>query len=550
MSETSARSQSVVRFGVFELDLRVGELRKSGVRLTLQQQPLLLLSVLLEKPGELVTREELRKRLWPEDTFVDFEHGLNATVRRLRDTLGDSAESPRFVETIPRRGYRFIVPTNLLAAPTARTERPRDRLRPRWVWASIAVGGALVLGVWGLVRVSVRQASATAVSVRGAAGPLMRLTTGSDLNTEPTVSPDGEWVAYASDRSGEGHLDIWMQRLSGGEPLRITTDAADDREPTFSADGSRIAFRSEREGGGIFVIPAYRGAEASLLVRGEAHGPRFSPDGRWLAYSTGPGRFGADKSLCFISQTYLIPSTGGEATQLLPDFASASWPVWSPDSHHLLLTARRNSTDDPEWWVLALDSRAPVKINGIDVVMGGYRFPVRPWSWTEGNRLVYSTALGGDSWDLWETSIAPGTWTLSTQPTRLTTGANLQAHASIVRGTQVVFASLIQTVNVWSVPLDANAGRVLGAARRVTGASTLQWWPDASADGRRVVFRADKLTTAGLWMKDLQTDNEVLLVSVSIDCGTGHHSRRVARRLPRRREERDDLRSAVIGWRG
>ena len=145
--------------------------------------------------------------------------------------------------------------------------------------------------------------------------------------------------------------------------------------------------------------------------------------------------------------------------------------------------------------------------------MGGYRLPVRPWSWTEGNRLVYSTALGGDSWDLWEASIAPGTWTLSTQPTRLTTGANLQAHASIVRGTQVVFASLIQTVNVWSVPLDANAGRVLGAARRVTGTSTPQWWPDASADGRRLVFRADRLATAGLWMKDLHTDNEVLIVS-------------------------------------
>ena len=88
MSETSARSQSVVRFGVFELDLRVGELRKSGVRLTLQQQPLLLLSVLLEKPGELVTREELRKRLWPEDTFVDFEHGLNATVKTVARHAG------------------------------------------------------------------------------------------------------------------------------------------------------------------------------------------------------------------------------------------------------------------------------------------------------------------------------------------------------------------------------------------------------------------------------------------------------------------------------
>ncbi len=110
MGEASAPAHRLVRFGVFELDLRSGELRKSGARLSLQQQPLQLLSVLLEQPGELVTREELRKRLWPDDTFVDFEHGLNAAVKRLRDTLGDSADSPRFVETVPRRGYRFIAP--------------------------------------------------------------------------------------------------------------------------------------------------------------------------------------------------------------------------------------------------------------------------------------------------------------------------------------------------------------------------------------------------------------------------------------------------------
>ena len=91
-----------MRFGVYELDLHSGELRKSGARLTLQQQPLQLLSALLEQPGELVTREELRKRSWPDDTFVDFEHGLNAAVKRLRDTPGDSADSPRFVETVPR----------------------------------------------------------------------------------------------------------------------------------------------------------------------------------------------------------------------------------------------------------------------------------------------------------------------------------------------------------------------------------------------------------------------------------------------------------------
>src|SRR5215471_13213704 len=107
MNDPSVRSH-VVTFGAFQLDLQSGELSKKGTRVNLQQQPQQLLAVLLEHPGELVSREELRRRLWPDDTFVDFERGLNAAVKRLRDTLGDSAETPRFVETIPRRGYRFI----------------------------------------------------------------------------------------------------------------------------------------------------------------------------------------------------------------------------------------------------------------------------------------------------------------------------------------------------------------------------------------------------------------------------------------------------------
>jgi TolB-like protein/DNA-binding winged helix-turn-helix (wHTH) protein/Flp pilus assembly protein TadD len=102
----------VIRFGVFEVDLRSGHLRKRGVRVPLQEQPFRILARLLEHPGELVTREVLRQDLWPADTFVDFEHGLNAAVKRLRDALGDSAESPRLVETLPRRGYRFIAPVD------------------------------------------------------------------------------------------------------------------------------------------------------------------------------------------------------------------------------------------------------------------------------------------------------------------------------------------------------------------------------------------------------------------------------------------------------
>ena len=99
-------------FGVFELDLVAGELRRSGSRVKLQEQPFQVLALLLEKPGDVVTREDLRNRLWPADTFVDFDHGLNAAIKRLRNALGDSADNPTFVETVARRGYRFLAPVS------------------------------------------------------------------------------------------------------------------------------------------------------------------------------------------------------------------------------------------------------------------------------------------------------------------------------------------------------------------------------------------------------------------------------------------------------
>src|SRR5580704_16544646 len=99
-----------IRFGIFEVDLQAGELRRQGVKVKLQQQPFQVLTMLLEHPGEVVTREEIQKRLWPADTFVDFDRGLNRATNRLREALGDEADSTRFIETLPRRGYRFIAP--------------------------------------------------------------------------------------------------------------------------------------------------------------------------------------------------------------------------------------------------------------------------------------------------------------------------------------------------------------------------------------------------------------------------------------------------------
>jgi DNA-binding winged helix-turn-helix (wHTH) protein len=115
-----APARQVLRFGSFEADLASGELRKHGRKIRLQEQPFQVLALLLHHPGELVTREVLQQRLWPADTFVDFDTGLNSAVKKLRDVLGDSAESPRFIETLPRRGYRFLAAVNGPSGSVAR----------------------------------------------------------------------------------------------------------------------------------------------------------------------------------------------------------------------------------------------------------------------------------------------------------------------------------------------------------------------------------------------------------------------------------------------
>src|SRR5579863_6924218 len=130
----SLQPNSVVRFGTFEVSLQSGEVRKAGLRIRVQQQPLKLLEILLEHPGEVVNREELRSRVWPNESFGDFDQALNIAIGKLRSALGDSAESPRFIETLPKRGYRFIADVSVVHAdarpirqyPVARDRPPRE----------------------------------------------------------------------------------------------------------------------------------------------------------------------------------------------------------------------------------------------------------------------------------------------------------------------------------------------------------------------------------------------------------------------------------------
>ena len=204
-----------VRFGIFDVDPVSGEVRKAGVKLKLGGQPFQVLAILLERPGDVFTREELQKRLWP-DTFVDVDHNLNTAINKIREALGDSSENPRFVETLPRRGYRFIAPTTVNGtAAAAVTHSPENRstsvpksvARTRLLLASGLLGTVMVLVAGGL---GIYRRSETP-------GPppqrtLTRITFDDGLQSEPTWSPDGRYIAYSSDRGGKSNTSCIVLR--------------------------------------------------------------------------------------------------------------------------------------------------------------------------------------------------------------------------------------------------------------------------------------------------------------------------------------------------
>ena len=213
-------TSQVIRFATFEVDLQAQELRKAGLRLKLSGQPFQVLAILLEQPGVVVTREELQKRLWP-DTFVDVDHNLNTAINKIREALGDSSENPRFVETLPRRGYRFIAPVDgavmdQIPARTRRTRRCRSDGGGVWACACRnSVRRITCLHGAGFLVYKRRKAPASPKQ-----RTLTRVTFDDGLQIGATWSPDGRFLAYSSDRGGK--FDIWVQQVSGGDPVQIT----------------------------------------------------------------------------------------------------------------------------------------------------------------------------------------------------------------------------------------------------------------------------------------------------------------------------------------
>ena len=197
----------VVRFGVFEVNLRSGELRKHGLRLRVPGQPFKILTILLERPGEVVTREELRKSLWPGDTFVDFEHSLNSAIKKLRTALGDSAENPRYIETIPRMGYRFVAPVDagepLIAAgstpvPPEVSPGGKEGWRRTLRFGVLVVVAMAVLFTWNYRKTRTLPFEITSTSRVSSDG----------LSIKAAISPDGRYIARTLSNSGLESLRV------------------------------------------------------------------------------------------------------------------------------------------------------------------------------------------------------------------------------------------------------------------------------------------------------------------------------------------------------
>ncbi len=514
------------RFGPFEVDPVTGELRRSGIRLRLAGQPFRILMALLARPGELVTREQLRDEVWSDSTFVDFEHGLNAAVNKLRRALGDAAESPQYIETHTGRGYRFIGtlhPPEVLPAPVIEplpaVVLPR-RTHPSWRWVAIVVVCVLIaVSGWRLHEKTVAPPPPWQVN---------RLTSDAGLSNSSALSRDGKLIAYSSDRAHDGEMDLYVTHLSGGPPIRLTMDGTNNTAPDFSPDGTRLVFHSNRAGGGIYEVAAF-GGEARLLVD-RGLDPKYSPDGSEVAYWVGDP---------YVAQTvpgggevWVVSAAGGEPRRVGAQFTNARFPIWAPDGNHLLLvgyTGQKSAENTAiDWWIVATHGDTAVRTDMYAALTQGglasQKIPATPNStfphvptaacWQAATNSVIFSAPTGETRSLWEINLAAATNKVRGPFKRLTAGAGDETGPSCAAGEIVAFTSGENRSAIWSIRTDLNRGRIDGKPELLTQGSTDRE-PSLSGDGRYIAFSSARSGALNVWTREQATGKEVRLAPSS-----------------------------------
>ncbi len=426
------------RFGIFVLDLATGELWKKNTRLPLRGQPIQLLAVLLERPGQLVSRAELQERLWASDTFVDFDRGLNTSVNRLREALGDSASAPRYVETVPRRGYRFIAPVEILltradpggetndvteAVPMTPTLVPPPKAE---VARKPAVTVRTVLAV--LAMIAAATALALILPLRRSAELKQRVLTSNSPEvslTAAALSPDGKYLAYAQT------ADLYLQTLDTGQtfPLGPVTNYRIGKLDWF-ADGRRLLISAVAVDSGVPAVWIFS------IIKDQP--PRKLADDVWCQAVSPDGLeavcdpAGAGREIRLLSL-----NTGGERT---------------------LVTAAESARLGPAWWSPDAQRLWYIQTQGLG-----------------GGKVTYaieSISRNGGS------------------PVELVSAPSLNSGVA-VRGGRVLYLKSDhpdENLNLWSVGADFANGRRRGEPRQISnwagfGAAQLS----ASADGKHVV---------------------------------------------------------------
>ena len=343
---------------------------------------------------------------------------------------------------------------------------------------------------------------------------LTRLTSDVAWTDFPAISPDGKLLAYASDRSGDGNLDIWLQQIPDGAPARLTRHAADDFDPSFSADGRRIAFQSRREGGGVYVASVL-GGEERLLAQG-GYAPRFSPDGASIAY--GVQESGG-------SRIYVAPAAGGPPQLITDGFHRAQAPVWSADGRYLLFWGQRERDAAPEnnvdWYVVAAAGGAPVRTDARQHLtkqrFEGVQGLPFPDAWVrDGTRILFHGHIG-DSWNMWQLPLSPGSWQVNGVPQRATFGTTDEASASVALDGRMVFISRTMASDIWMLPIDPDRNKVAGPLKRVTADAADDYDPTVSADGATLVFRSRRAGRFDVVLKNLGTGAESVLTQTAVD---------------------------------
>ncbi|MCX6578053.1 MAG: protein kinase [Candidatus Aminicenantes bacterium] len=373
------------------------------------------------------------------------------------------------------------------------------RRRHPFVWIGL---GSLVLAAAILLYVLIpRTAAAPEYDIQ-------RLTFDAGITWTPAVSPDGMMFAYASDRSGDGSSDIWVQQIAGGTPLRRTTHLADDNFPSFSPDGSKIVFRSERDGGGIYEIGTLGGQER--WVAGRGHYPRYSPDGAWISCIDIPASLETT-----LTKMLLVPAQGGSPIPFQPEFcvvglSAGSAPVWSPDGKYLIFNGRR--TDDPaslDWWV------APVA-GGPAVRTDAHRSlslpPIWqcPYSWA-GSYIYFATGSTVEGVNLFRATVDKNSWKVSGPAERITSGAGMQFQTSVLRDGRFLYVNLNWIANIWTLEGRPDVGLISGKPVPVAQDLMAKFEPSLSRDGSKLAYYAFggfQTRRFEMRLKDLATGGE------------------------------------------